>query len=167
MVVLSACETGLYDVDSNPDEFVGLPATFMQLGATGVLATLWQVDDLATSLPMAKFYDLHLGQSLAPPTALRQAQIWLRTANNDEVRSYARAAAAAAKLTPSKLAELEDQLTTRRSTTTSRLAAIVRSFQARDADGSAGKLAVRRKGDEVQPPFAHPFYWGGFVYTGL
>lgn len=50
LVELTACETGLYDINRNPDEFVGLPATFMQLGAGGVLNTLWQVDDLATAL---------------------------------------------------------------------------------------------------------------------
>jgi CHAT domain-containing protein len=44
-VVLSACEIGLYDTARNADEFVGLLVTFMQLGATGVLGTLWQADD--------------------------------------------------------------------------------------------------------------------------
>ena len=29
LVVLSACETGLYDITSSPDEFIGLPATFI------------------------------------------------------------------------------------------------------------------------------------------
>jgi CHAT domain-containing protein len=39
LVVLSACETGLYDITSSPDEFIGLPATFTALGAAGVLGT--------------------------------------------------------------------------------------------------------------------------------
>jgi CHAT domain len=66
-VALSACETGFYDINRNADEFIGLPATFMQIGATGVLGSLWQVDDLATALLMARFYDLHLGAGLTPP----------------------------------------------------------------------------------------------------
>src|SRR5262249_2485324 len=60
LVVLSACETGLYDIGSNPDEFIGLPGTFTALGAAGVLGTLWPVADTATSFLIAKFYELHL-----------------------------------------------------------------------------------------------------------
>ena len=78
LVVLSACETGLYDIERNPEEFVGLPATFLQIGAAGVLSSLWPVDDLATALLIAKFYDLHMHERLAPPTALKGAQAWLR-----------------------------------------------------------------------------------------
>jgi CHAT domain-containing protein len=88
LVALSACETGLYDTRNNPEEFVGLPATFLQLGAAGVVATLWQVDDLATALLMAKFYDLHLAEKLAPPTALKQAQAWLREATRNELIAF-------------------------------------------------------------------------------
>jgi CHAT domain len=62
LVALSACETGLYDINRNADEFIGLPSTLMQIGAMGVLSSLWQVDDLATALLMAKFYDQHLGE---------------------------------------------------------------------------------------------------------
>ena len=85
LVVLSACETGLYDIDRNPDEFIGLPGTFTALGAAGVLGTLWPVNDTATALLIAKFYDLHMGGRLAPPTALRQAQLWLRQATNADL----------------------------------------------------------------------------------
>ena len=66
LVVLSACETGLYDIDRNPDEFVGLPGTFTALGAAGVLGTLWPVSDAATALLIAKFYDLHMGERTEP-----------------------------------------------------------------------------------------------------
>ena len=76
LVVLSACETGLYDIRRNPGGFVGLPGTFTALGAVGVLGTLWPVSDAATALLIAKFYELHMGQRLAPPTALRRAQLW-------------------------------------------------------------------------------------------
>ena len=110
--MLSACETGLYDTKRNPEEFVGLPATFMQLGAAGVLGTLWQVDDLATALLMAKFYEMHLGESLEPPTALGRAQAWLRQATKAELIAYVRTAATRAKVGTTALAELETMLTT-------------------------------------------------------
>ena len=74
LVVLSACETGLYETNRNPEEFVGLPATFMELGAAGIVSALWQVSDVATALLMAKFYDLHMDRGLSPPAAFRAAQ---------------------------------------------------------------------------------------------
>jgi CHAT domain-containing protein len=93
LVVLSACETGLYDVGHNPEEFTGLPLAFMSLGAAGVLSTLWPVVDDATMLLVAKFYDLHRDQGFAPPGALKRAQAWLRSASKDELIAFARAAA--------------------------------------------------------------------------
>lgn len=67
LVVLSACETGLYDIARNPHEFIGLPGAFAALGAVGVLSKLWPVDDTATALLIARFYGLHMGRRLAPP----------------------------------------------------------------------------------------------------
>ena len=64
--MLSACETGLYDINRNPDEFIGLPGTFTALGAAGVLGTLWPVSDAATALLIAKFYELHMGRGARP-----------------------------------------------------------------------------------------------------
>jgi CHAT domain-containing protein/Tfp pilus assembly protein PilF len=165
LVVLSACETGLYDAARNADEFVGLPATFMQLGATGVLGTLWQVDDLATSLLMAKFYDLHMRDGLEPPTALRGAQAWLRDANKDELAAYARSSASAAKLDQSQLANLENALATSRRSVDSRFDAISQRLQARA--GSATEAQPVAADLHNRAPFAHPYYWGGFVFTGL
>jgi CHAT domain-containing protein len=157
LVVMSACETGLYDTNRSPDEFVGLPATFMQLGAAGVLSTLWQVDDLATALLMAKFYDLHLDQNLAPATALKQAQVWLRAASKADLIDFGAAQAARAKLDPSSLAKLESTLKSRRR-----------------SEGSRGafwnmleELASNVQQQFQSHPFAHPYYWAGFVYTGL
>lgn len=66
LVVLSACESNR------------LAEGFLYAGAHRVLATLWPVDDAATSELMARFYDALLaGERFAPATALRQAQLSL------------------------------------------------------------------------------------------
>jgi CHAT domain-containing protein/tetratricopeptide (TPR) repeat protein len=81
LVALSACETGLTDVRAAPDEYVGLPAAFLQAGAPAVLASLWPVSDLSASLLIGRFYRYHIGDQRDPATALRQAQLWLREAS--------------------------------------------------------------------------------------
>jgi CHAT domain-containing protein len=78
LAVLSACETGLTDTRQSPDEYIGLPAGFLQAGAPAVISTLWAVDDLSTWLLMERFYRSHLQDHVAPAIALCQAQIWLR-----------------------------------------------------------------------------------------
>lgn len=98
LAVLSACETGLYDIATTPNEFTGLPTAFMRLGAGGVLATLWPVNDLSTALLIARFYDLHKGEKLAPAAALRAAQDWLRGASEAELKAYLRAAVTEGRL---------------------------------------------------------------------
>ena len=45
-----------------------------------MVATLWPVEDVATSLLLSRFYRLHLDDGLSPARALRQAQLWLRDA---------------------------------------------------------------------------------------
>ena len=79
LVSLSACETGMVDVQHLPDEFVGLTAAFLMAGAPGVVATFWTVLDQPTAAVLTRFYDLHLlGQGMPPATALRQAVLDLR-----------------------------------------------------------------------------------------
>jgi CHAT domain-containing protein len=55
LVTLSACETGLSKV-ANGDELVGLTRGFLYAGASTIVASLWKVDDLATSYLMIRFY---------------------------------------------------------------------------------------------------------------
>ncbi|MEV8504055.1 CHAT domain-containing protein [Actinoplanes sp. NPDC051475] len=78
LATLSACETGLHAFLQARDEFLGLPAAFLQAGAAAALCTLWRVDDLATSLFMHRFYDGLLSRGLTPARALREAAAWLR-----------------------------------------------------------------------------------------
>jgi CHAT domain-containing protein/Tfp pilus assembly protein PilF len=74
LVVLSACETGL-GKEISGEGLVGLTRGFMYAGASRVVASLWKVDDVATSELMAEFYKGMLSHGLAPASALRQAQL--------------------------------------------------------------------------------------------
>lgn len=94
LVVLSACETGLASPRS-PDELLNFAGAFLQTGAKWVVATLWQVDDLATCLLMVKMYELLFHSStcrvpLDPPTALTYAQRWLKQRTLTEGIDYLR-----------------------------------------------------------------------------
>jgi CHAT domain-containing protein/Tfp pilus assembly protein PilF len=74
LVVLSACETGL-GKEISGEGLVGLTRGFMYAGANRVVASLWNVDDVATSELMTEFYKGMLQAGLRPAAALRQAQI--------------------------------------------------------------------------------------------
>jgi CHAT domain-containing protein len=164
LVVLSACETGLYDIRSSPDEFVGLPGSFLALGAVGVLGTLWPVSDAATALLIARFYELHLGERLSPPTALRRAQAWLRTATSEDLATYAKVAAARGRLQRRQLAEIETDLSAD-GLDRSRNRALIEWTKA-PAKRAKGKNTADA-GRPVARPYAHPYFWAGFIHTGL
>src|SRR5262249_54217113 len=74
LVVLSACQTAL-GREVTGEGLVGLTRGFMHAVATRVVASLWQVDDVATAELMARFYRGMFKQGLRPAAALRAAQI--------------------------------------------------------------------------------------------
>jgi CHAT domain-containing protein/tetratricopeptide (TPR) repeat protein len=74
LVVLSACQTAL-GKEVKGEGLVGLTRGFMHAGAQRVVASLWQVDDLATAELMKHFYRGMLKENLRPAAALRAAQI--------------------------------------------------------------------------------------------
>ncbi|HKV11899.1 MAG TPA: CHAT domain-containing protein, partial [Thermoanaerobaculia bacterium] len=76
LVVLSACRTGLGE-EVMGEGLVGLSQAFMHAGAPRLVASLWNVDDRATSELMKRFYGAYLAENLPPPQALRKAQISL------------------------------------------------------------------------------------------
>lgn len=75
LVTLSACETGLGKV-ANGDDVVGLTRGFLYAGSRSIVASLWSVDDKATSELMKSFY-VNLA-SMDKKEALRQAQLETR-----------------------------------------------------------------------------------------
>jgi CHAT domain-containing protein/tetratricopeptide (TPR) repeat protein len=85
LVVLSACETGITEVDTSPDEYIGLAGAFLAAGAQAVVSALWAVNDLPTALLLTRFYDIHLGRNIAPAESLANAQRWLRDATAREL----------------------------------------------------------------------------------
>jgi CHAT domain-containing protein len=75
LVVLSACQTGI-GKEVRGEGLIGLTRGFMYAGARRLTASLWQVEDAATSELMGRFYRGMLGDKrLRPAAALRAAQI--------------------------------------------------------------------------------------------
>ena len=141
LVALSACETGLSELNSLSDEFVGLSSGFLYAGCNSVIGTLWTVNDLSTGLLMGEFYRMLKQQEQTQPStdvalALKQAQQWLRQL------TCAEAVDTLQRLVPSLDADVQE--TAKRS--------IRRS------------LSERYAADDR--PYCHPFYWAAFCAVG-
>ena len=135
LVTLSACETGISEFRQSPDEYVGLPAGFLQAGAPAVVSTLWAVNDLSTMLLMERFYQLHLQDGLDLAPALRQAQLWLRDVTAGELFD--------------RFGREAQQLVNRMSK--------------EEALGYWYRFEKMGRGER---PFADPYYWAAFTFTG-
>ena len=77
LVVLSACETGLGDIQGNEGVY-GLQRAFKIAGVKYLIMSLWQVPDKQTSLLMTTFYKKWLEDKMTIPDAFHAAQKQLR-----------------------------------------------------------------------------------------
>ena len=82
LAVLSACQTRLGRWSSG-DEIVGLERAFLRAGVPSVVASLWKVDDAATSLLMEVFYRQLWQQGRPRGEALHQAKLALLQSPQD------------------------------------------------------------------------------------
>jgi CHAT domain-containing protein len=141
LVALSACETGLSEINSLSDEFVGLSSGFLYAGCNSVIGTLWTVNDLSTGLLMGQFYRLLKQQEQAQQRtevalALKQAQRWLRRL------TCAEAVAALQQQVPNLPEGIQE----------------------------TAKRSIRRALSEryaaEDRPYTNPFYWAAFCAVG-
>lgn len=77
LVVLSACETGLGDIEGNEGVY-GLQRAFRIAGVRTLLMSLWEVPDVQTQELMTHFYRLWLEEKIPIADAFHQAQKALR-----------------------------------------------------------------------------------------
>ncbi|WP_432251436.1 CHAT domain-containing protein [Streptomyces sp. HNM1019] len=75
LIVLSACETDLSSRDH--DEALTPTTALLARGATDVVGSRWQVPDSASAALMVVFHHQLTVAGLAPPDALRAAQLWM------------------------------------------------------------------------------------------
>jgi CHAT domain-containing protein len=122
------------------------------------------VSDTATALLIAKFYELHMDSGLPPPTALRRAQLWLRQATNADLQGYARIAARQGRLERGRADRIGEALSTEGLTRSRSRTAV--EWIGGNAPPTSGKRTTRTA-ERLARPYAHPYYWAGFIYTGL
>jgi CHAT domain-containing protein len=90
LVVLSGCETALGRATAS-EGYLGFTQALFAHGARSVVLSLWEVDDRATSLLMARFYANLLGRRpelkkpMAKSEALHEAKTWLRSLKEEQV----------------------------------------------------------------------------------
>jgi tetratricopeptide (TPR) repeat protein len=103
LVVLSACESGL-GRQAGGEGFLGFAQALFYAGARSVVLSLWRVDDTATALLMARFYQNLLGKRdgldkpLPKAEALGEAKAWLRGLSREEARRLAQGLPGAGRL---------------------------------------------------------------------
>ncbi|MCB9267137.1 MAG: CHAT domain-containing protein [Lewinellaceae bacterium] len=82
LVVLSACETGLGDIEGNEGVY-GLQRAFKIAGADKLIMSLWNVPDAQTQEMMVLFYRYWLEEGMALSEAFRAAQGEMRKRYKD------------------------------------------------------------------------------------
>ena len=81
LVVLSACETGLGDIQDTEGVY-GLQRAFKIAGTQYIIMTLWQVPDFETQTFMSTFYLAWLDEGKSIPEAFQTAQAYMRARYN-------------------------------------------------------------------------------------
>lgn len=76
LVILSACETGIGQLEGN-EGMLSLQRGLQIAGAEATISSLWKVPDDTTQLLMIRFFENHWKRNMGKAAALREAQLWL------------------------------------------------------------------------------------------
>jgi CHAT domain-containing protein len=99
LVVLSACQTGLGEVQDGEGVF-GLRRAFALAGARTLVLSLWKVPDAATTLLMGRFYENLIRGGKDRDLALHEAQQYTRDLTVRQIREYFLASGGGSGLDP-------------------------------------------------------------------
>ncbi|ACL16209.1 CHAT domain-containing tetratricopeptide repeat protein [Methanosphaerula palustris] len=147
MVTLSVCESGIPQYQKIPDEYIGISAGFLHAGASCVISSLWAVNDVATSMLMMKLYSSHLIDGLSPVCALREAQIFIRNATNQEVVNF--------------------MCNGNISLDIDRDYSCIIQEPNENQDQANSSSCISKRGNPIPGPFVNPYFWAGFVINGV
>ena len=170
-VFLSCCETNL-GVTGITDDILSLSTGFLCAGARSVVSTLWAVDDLATAL-FSIFYYQYRQQGLNRPEALRKAQNKLRNLPGKTLESDYKG-----ELETNLQKQFEQAADKRKKGDKNRKRLFEGTPEYQRWDGEYKQWdAISSRIFKVKEslkflcrqdlPFATPFYWAGFICSGL
>jgi CHAT domain-containing protein len=170
-VFLSCCETNL-GVAGITDDILSLSTGFLCAGARSVVSTLWAVDDLATAL-FSIFYYQYRQQGLNRPEALRKAQDQLRNLPGRTLETDYRG-----ELETNLQQQFEQakQKLQKADKNRKRLFEGTPEYQRWDEEYKQWDAIYSRIFEVKESlkslcrqelPFATPYYWAGFICSGL
>lgn len=151
LLTLSACNTAAQQPDADGREIDAFAELAQRLGASAVIATLWQVSDASTPWLMSRFYRMRKATTgITKAEALRKAQLALLTGTADARRFFKshKGGTSNVKLVVVRGAPEETRDSTRA-----------------DVIYVSDAVAPAFVHDDTKP-FAHPYYWAPFVLFG-
>lgn len=164
LVFLSSCESGLSGSWFLADEFIGLPVSFLQAGAKGVIGTLWPVFDDAAMLICDKFYEYYLDEEglekVAPAEALAKAQYWLCNVSLKELQNSKFGSVLG--FDKPKQNKIQQKMRLRLNSKSK-----FQESERQENHSSEKEIQVIAFSSDSIRPYASPIEWAGFVLVGL
>jgi len=168
LLVLSACESALSELNDPAGEQLGLPSALLAAGGTAVIGSYWPVEDRSTSLLIRQLFRELYGPDSAPGTsiacALWRAQRWLRRLTRSESTALLAEEHAAG--------QPEVQATQQRE---GELARVLATLPAPLRAAAESRLSKPPKLQQLEGaetswtsphPFEHPYAWSAFGCFG-
>ncbi|MBP0018048.1 MAG: tetratricopeptide repeat protein [Cyanobacteria bacterium SBLK] len=140
LVCLAACETGMTGTSNFIDECVGFPSGFLSRNTAYILSTLWIVSEDSTGIFMIEFFRA-LKDEKSPSQSLKYAQNWLQTATHSDLEQWYR----------DRAEEIEQS----------------NPKQYQNFKSSRSNYQAKAKTNPDFCPYENPYFWAGFVLTGL